>query len=238
MSMGPAHLEMPREIVHNYSQLLAMRERTDWRNMTDNELWHELCRCILSSNVPYELALSAWSHLRSLGLIEPERITVSARSTCYEKIAGELRRPIYLPMRRDGSYRKYRFPNVRAGNIVDSALFINSRGLKLGHQLGFFHSETEARDFFARNLPGVGMKEASHFLRDIGYADSLAIVDSHVVSFLREIGAVQVECASPPTPRLYRELEIILQRISGDTGMNLAVLDMAIWKYMRETKAH
>jgi N-glycosylase/DNA lyase len=170
--------------------------------------------------------------------MEPERITVSARSTCYERIADELRRPIYLPMRRDGSYRKYRFPNVRARNIVDSALFINSRGLKLRHQLGFFHSETEARDFFVSNCPGVGMKEASHFLRDIGYADSLAIVDSHVVSFLREIGAVQVKCTFPLTQRLYRDFEKILQGISVDTGMNLAVLDMAIWKYMRESKEY
>jgi len=171
-------------------------------------------------------------------LIELERITVSARSTCYERIANELRRPIYLPMRRDGSYRKYRFPNVRAENIVDSALFINSRGLKLGELLGCFRSGDEARDFFSRNLPGVGMKEASHFLRDIGYADSLAIVDSHIVSFLREIGAVQVEYGSSITPALYKEFEKILQGISRGTGMNLAVLDMAIWKYMRESKEY
>jgi N-glycosylase/DNA lyase len=236
--MGPARFEMPYEIVDGYYQLAGMQGRTDWRSMSENELWHELCRCILSSNVPYELALSAWSRLRDLGLIESEWMTVSTRSACYGRIAKELRRPIYLPKKKDGSYRKYRFPNVRARNIVDAALFIYSQDRDLRRLLECFPSGTEARDYLGKNLPGIGMKEASHFLRDIGYTDSLAIVDSHIISFLRKTGAIQIPCVSTLTPRLYRQFEKALQTISEDAGLNLAVLDMAIWRYMREIKGH
>jgi len=236
--MDPAQVEVPFDIMNEYSQmLLARQHRIVWRSMQENELWYELVRCILSSNVPYELAVSAWTHLRDSELIDPARITSSTFSRCYETISSDLKKSIYLPKKKDGSYRKYRFPNVRARDIVDAALFLYSQNLGLRGLLEQFSSETDARDFLRKNVSGVGMKEASHFLRDIGYADSLAIVDSHIISFLREMGVAQIQQVTL-TPKRYEELEQSLRKISSDRGLNLAVFDMAIWRCMKGSNGH
>jgi len=46
------------------------------------------------------------------------------------------------------------------------------------------NSETKVkRDFLVKNVCGLGMKAASHFLRNLGRRD-LAIIDTHVLKFL------------------------------------------------------
>lgn len=215
-----------------YSRLVnSFENRKKWNEMSENELWEELCLCILSSNVPYELACSAFFHLRKMRLLNPKWITKSSNAA--EQIAYELSRPIFLPKKKDGSYRKYRFPNLRARNIVSAArtLYLKNFGiLKLLRRL---NSENEVRDFLVKNIAGIGFKEASHFLRNIGYSDSLAIIDSHVITFLKEVKIMPSEKVKTVTPKIYMKLEKILQDLCKRLDLNLAVFDMAIWRYMR-----
>jgi len=220
------------QVVHGYSRLAdSFQQRRKWNEMLEDGLWEELCLCILSSNVPYELAKSAFLHLRDTKLLRPEWIIRSSNSA--RQIAHELSRRIYLPKKKDGSYRKYRFPNTRAQNIVNAAktLYLKSSGL-----FGILKnssSEREARDFLAKNIAGVGLKQASHFLRNVGYSSSLAIIDSHVVAFLREVEAVPQKRIKTITPEIYMRLERILQDLCESLDLNLSIFDMAIWHYMR-----
>jgi len=220
------------QVVHEYSKLAdAFRFRKRWNEMSEDELWGELCLCILSSNVPYELALSAFEHLHSNQFLKPERIIECLDPA--QNIAIELSRQIYSPKRKDGSFRKYRFPNIRATNIVKAAETLYKEGPGLSCILRNCTSEHEARDLLVRKIHGIGLKEASHFLRDIGYSNSLAIIDSHVIAFLTEVGAIPVNEANAVTPSLYVRLEGILQNLCADLGVNLSIFDMAIWQYMR-----
>ena len=41
------------------------------------------------------------------------------------------------------------------------------------------------RDYLVKNIKGIGLKEASHFLRNIGYKD-LAILDRHILKNLKK----------------------------------------------------
>lgn len=220
------------QVVHEYSKVAnSFQRRKRWNEMSEDELWYELCLCILSSNVPYELAKSAFLHLRDAQLLRPERIIESPNST--KQIAHELSRRIYLPKKKDGSYRKYRFPNIRAQNIVSAAqtLYLKSSGL-FG-LLKKARSEREARDFLAKNIAGVGLKQASHFLRNIGYSNSLAIIDSHVIAFLKEVEVVPQRKIKTVTPEIYMKLERILQDLCKSLDLNMSIFDMAIWHYMR-----
>ena len=220
------------QVVQEYSKLVdAFRFRKRWNEMLEEELWEELCLCILSSNVPYELALSAFEHLRSSQFLKTERII--GRSDAAQDIAIELSRQIYLPRRRDGSFRKYRFPNIRATNIVKAARTLYEEGPGLSWILTNCTSEHEARDLLVENICGIGLKEASHFLRDIGYSNSLAIIDSHVIAFLAELGVIPTNKSNGVTPVLYTKLERVLQNLCADLGVNLSIFDMAIWRYMR-----
>jgi len=220
------------QVVEEYSKLAdAFRFRKRWNEMSEEELWGELCLCILSSNVPYELALSAFEHLRSDQFLKTERIIECPDAA--QSIAIELSRQIYSPKRKDGSFRKYRFPNIRATNIVKAAKTLYEEGPALSWILMNCTSEHETRDLLVENIHGIGLKEASHFLRDIGYSNSLAIIDSHVIAFLVELGAIPANKANVVTPSLYTRLERVLQNLCADLGVNLSIFDMAIWQYMR-----
>ena len=207
-----------------------------WHQMTEEQLWHELCLCILSSNVPYELALSALRHLQEQGYLSIEWIANNPEAD--RLIAVELSKAIYLPIKTDGSLRKYRFPNARAKNIFKSAIKISLKADWLHSVLVNSPSEQDARLSLINNISGFGLKEASHFLRNIGYSNRLAIIDTHVISFLDEINALAIPEIKTVTPKIYRELEDTLQEICSEWSLMLSVFDMAIWRYMRKRDNH
>jgi N-glycosylase/DNA lyase len=205
-----------------------------WNDMSEEELWRELCLCILSSNLPYEMAQSSTSHLANKGYLNLTWIVKTRNSQ--KLIANELSKPIYLPRRVDGSFRKYRFPNQRAKDIYRTASLVASKRNWLKQLLQTPDSEREVRNALVRHLSGVGLKQASHFLRNIGYSKRLAIIDSHVVSFLEGIGAVSDKNLKTITRKAYIELEGLLEKICDKHGLDLAVFDMAIWNYMHKRR--
>jgi N-glycosylase/DNA lyase len=218
-------------VVYEYSKLKTSSNlRKTWTELSEKQLWEELCICILSSNVPYELALSAFYHLHENRFLDVDRIM--ADPCLSRKIKSELSRRIYEPKRRDGTFRKYRFPNVRASDIAKAAITLYRENSGLYGLLRNFRSEKEARSFLASNVSGVGLKEASHFLRNIGYSESLAIVDTHVISFLVDIGELS-DKVTTVTPAVYMKIEKILVDLCGNLGLNISFFDKAIWKYMR-----
>lgn len=223
-----------QRVLSEYSRMASVfYNNKKWECMSENELWLELCLCILSSNVPYELAESAFFHLMKKGYLLREWIV--KKPNCEKVIAGELSRQTFLPKKLDGSYRKYRFPNSRSRDICRAAKLVSTDSRWLSNVLESRNSEEEARDILVNEIPGIGLKQASHFLRNIRYSSQLAIVDSHVLSFLVEIGAVAKENAKI-TSKTYLELESLLQAMCNEYGLNLSILDMAIWNCVRREK--
>src|SRR5205807_10569014 len=74
-------------------------------------------------------------------------------------------------------------------------------GLQLHDALRSFKSSDERRDFLAANpaVRGIGYKEASHFLRNIGYR-GYAILDKHLVSRLTEFDVI--DSPRPPGTKM------------------------------------
>lgn len=219
------------DVVHEYSKLKTSYDlRKSWNELSEKQLWEELCICILSSNVPYDLALSAFYHLYENQFLDIEKILSNSNPT--KEISFELSRRIYKPKRKDGTYRKYRFPTVRASNIVKAAFALYHENDGLTILLKNFNSEKKARRFLVDNISGMGLKQASHFLRNIGFSKSLAIVDTHVISFLVEIGELSTRI-STVTPAVYMKLENVLMNLCNNLELELSIFDMAIWKHMR-----
>lgn len=219
-------------VMQEYPKLMeAFERKKKWNEMSETQLWKELCLCILSSNVPYELALSAFWHLRNMQLLNSQWMIECDTAT--QQIARELSKPIYLPRKKNGSHRKYRFPNIRARNIVNAAEVLYQKDYPLLWILRNYRQDQVVRDFLVRNIPGIGLKQASHFLRNIGYSNSLAIIDSHIISFLIDVGAIHRKKIGSVTPKVYIELETVIQDLSESLDLNLSIFDMAIWRYMR-----
>jgi len=122
----------------------------------------------------------------------------------------------------------YRYPNVRSRYIV------LARGV-LAEVISVINSGLESsltRSRLVKLVKGFGMKEASHFLRNIGFLD-LAIIDRHIIKILRYYGLVG-EVASL-TPSRYLELEGLIKDLSGELGIEPGVLDLYMW-YMSTGK--
>jgi N-glycosylase/DNA lyase len=82
------------------------------------------------------------------------------------------------------------------------------------------------REWLVNNVKGLGMKESSHFLRNIGYKD-LAIIDFHIVDLLER--EKLIERPKTITPKKYLEIEQILAELGKKTNLNLAELDLYLW---------
>lgn len=87
-------------------------------------------------------------------------------------------------------------------------------------------SSYSKREALVKNVKGMGMKAASHFLRNMG-ACNLAIIDTHVLKFL--------ERQPPKSKHEYLELERDFQIASAEYGMSAAELDAYIWKFYSKT---
>ncbi len=124
----------------------------------------------------------------------------------------------------------HRFPVARPGYIVAARNYLREHcGLKLRHRLENFNDPIERRDWLAqeKGIKGLGYKEASHFLRNIGIKGH-AILDKHVMRCLHELKVV--DKPDPPSGRKsYLEIEDELKRVAGELQIDLDELDLVLW---------
>ena len=104
-----------------------------------------------------------------------------------------------------------------------------SCGLKLRELLDSFTDPLARRDFLAKNrqVKGLGYKETSHFLRNIGF-HGYAILDKHIVNSLREMGVIGRKL-KPTTRKGYLAIEKKLARFAEEIGIDMDHLDLLLW---------
>lgn len=76
---------------------------------------------------------------------------------------------------------------------------------------------------------GVGMKEASHFLRNVGYGEDLAIIDRHILRCLRDLDVIGREDEVLKSEAHYLELEELISRFASEIGLPMEELDLVLW---------
>jgi len=162
------------------------------------DLFKELCFCTLTANFDAGKSIAIQERVCS-GFLELPPKKLEAR------------------LRKLG----YRYPN-RAFYIQDS----RKHALSLKKTLNGIEGERGKRDWLAKNIKGIGFKEASHFLRNIGF-ENLAIVDFHIVDLLARENLI--EKPKTMTKTRYLEIEQVLKKIAGRLGMPLSELDLYLW---------
>lgn len=170
---------------------------------SEEGLFGELCFCILTANFSAEGGIGIQ---RAIG-------------------DGFLRlseRELFERLRELG----HRYPRARAKYIVEARRFYG----KLKDRLRGFPDAKAAREWLVEDVKGLGYKEASHFLRNVGFKD-VAIIDRHVLRFLRGKGLIKEIPKSLGKGR-YLELERLLSAIAGRLGISAGELDLYIWYRM------
>jgi N-glycosylase/DNA lyase len=166
---------------------------------SSKELFKELCFCVLTANYTAEGSIRIQRAIGDGFLTLPDRQLAAA-------------------LRKNG----HRFPNTRARYICEARK--HAAGLKEG--IKSIKDKEARREWLVRNIKGLGYKEASHFLRNIGFLD-YAIVDFHIVDFLQSFGVIKKP--KTLTPRKYILIEQELRKVAKALGMSLAELDLYMW---------
>ncbi|AWR94961.1 N-glycosylase/DNA lyase [Acidianus brierleyi] len=188
------------------ARVLERAEEFKLNNLSNENVWfRELVLCILTANSSF---ISAYNALQNLG----------------DKIFYENKENISLSLKKSG----YRFYNIKSYYIVKDRELIYGK-LKNTIKNIAETDQLKAREYLLK-LYGIGMKEASHFLRNVGYFN-LAIIDRHILNFLSDYVEIRNKQLSRSE---YIYLESILRSISTYFNLYPGLLDLFIW--FKETK--
>jgi N-glycosylase/DNA lyase len=83
------------------------------------------------------------------------------------------------------------------------------------------------RNWFAENVKGMGMKEASHFLRNIGLGDEICILDRHILRSLESFGVIRMPKAMKRQD--YLDIELEMKKFSKEIKIPVFALDFVFW---------
>jgi N-glycosylase/DNA lyase len=86
------------------------------------------------------------------------------------------------------------------------------------------------------DIPGLGPKQASMFLRNIGRTFELAILDTHVLSFMEMQKLIPRGKLGVATMRAYERIEECMIKYAKRLGYAPGYLDFAIWATMKAAR--
>ncbi len=184
------------------------REFLRLQNSTENDIFKELCFCILAANFSAEGSLKIQQKLNDKLLTLPlKELSITLKHL-------------------------HRFPNTRAKYIVEARELKHEIWKKIQEIKKIKYEEMKEselqnfRSWLVKNIKGLGMKEASHFLRNIGFFD-FAIIDFHIIDILVENQII--EKPKTLTKKKYVEIENILKGIANQVNLKPGILDLVLW---------
>lgn len=180
-----------------------LKEFESFRNRSNDEWFSELCFCILTANSRAVTALNIQKELGCQGFASLDK----------DDLVDCIRR------------NKHRFHNNKAAYICAARehLHIKDKITSIICSSG----EKAGREWLADNIKGIGYKEASHFLRNVGYRN-LAILDRHIINLMLEWDML---CERPKslTKKNYLLIESKFEEKASELGMSIAELDLYMW---------
>jgi N-glycosylase/DNA lyase len=188
--------------------LAKLREFKDvWRNGSDERLWEEMVYCFFTGGCSARMGLRSIEAVRHI-LEEGDFSELSSA------LSGV-----------------HRFPFARSRYIVASRDFLSESGIKKGlkQHLTSLKDPIDRRDWLVKEkrIKGLGYKEASHYLRNIGLS-GYGILDKHILHCLVELEII--DDPKPPSTRTrYLETEEKLRDFAKRVEINFDELDLVLW---------
>lgn len=177
--------------------------RSIWENATDEELFRELAFCLLT---PQSKAKTCWRAVQRL--CEKNMMAHSGPTQISQELGG------------------VRFHKRKGEYICLARNMFGTRSMRA--TLSGFADPAETREWLVANIKGMGYKEASHFLRNIGLGENLAILDRHILKNLVLLGVIN-EAPGSLTKKIYLEIEAKMRAFSQETKIPMGHLDLLLW---------
>ncbi len=196
-----AHLARREEISARLAEFRGI-----WRDGSDDDIWAEMVFCFFTGGCSAKMGLRSLEAVRHL-------LRTGTQPQLAKALTGV-----------------HRYPNARSRYVVASRDHLRvDCGFRIKERLASFECPLERRDWLAREkgIKGLGYKEASHFLRNVGFL-GYAILDKHVLNCLAELGVIS-EPTPPSNRKRYLDTEERLRELSERTGIDFDEMDLVLW---------
>ena len=173
---------------------------------TEKNIFAEMAFCILT---PQSKAKNAWQAITNLvknGLL-------------YEGKSEEIVE--YLNIVRFKNNKSRYLVELRELMTIDGKLQPKKILSKLGNTF-------EKRKWILKNVKGMGLKEANHVLRNLGFGENIAILDRHILRNLKTLNVIN-EIPKTITEKKYYEIEEKMQEYSEFSKIKMDELDLVLW---------
>jgi len=169
------------------------------KNLSDKERFLELCFCLLVANCSLDRTKKNWENNKNLFLTSNQK-----------QLSEKLKK------------LGQRFHNNKASYIILAREHLNKLNSYLKNK-----EEFELREFLVKEIKGLGMKEASHFLRNQGYRN-FAILDRHVLKTLKDNEFIE-DIPKTLTKKRYLDIETKLSNLAKELKKTQAHLDLYLF---------
>ena len=177
-----------------------------WSDRNDEEIFTELAFCILT---PQSKAKSCWDAIVKL---KDQNLLLKGNAEQIKQVLNCVR-----------------FKNKKTQYLGNARkLFMKDGRVSIRPFLNMFADIYECREWLVKNIDGIGYKEASHFLRNIGLGEKIAILDRHILRNLNKLGIIE-EVPGSISRAKYMEIEKKMIEFSKQIDIPLSHLDLLFW---------
>lgn len=190
------------------SQIQTRLEEFDdlWANGSDEDLFVELAFCLLT---PQSKAKNCWRAMERL--LEKQLLFNGTQKQIASELSG------------------VRFHNTKAGRIIEARnQFFGDSPASIKSQILEFEMVFDARNWLVKNVRGLGYKEASHFLRNVGRGQNFAILDRHILRNLILFGVIE-SIPKSLSKKEYFDIEHKMAEFAERVKMPPPHLDLLLW---------
>lgn len=174
---------------------------------SDEKVFEELCFCILTANANALHCGTAISDLKKKGLL-----LQGGTHKIWPSLRGRVR-----------------FHNKKAEFIVRARdLFRSEKKIRIKEKIDL-RDIIATRDWLVQHVKGYGYKEASHFLRNIGLGQDIAILDRHILKNLHKYGVIEKIPSSVGSRKIYLSIEDLMRVFSKRVKIPLDEMDLLFW---------
>jgi len=172
----------------------------------DEDIFNELIFCLLT---PQSKAKICWRCVENI--VEKQKIKNGREKQILCELKG------------------VRFKYTKAKNIMLARkMFIKNNKIRIKEFLEKFNNVFDLREWLVKNIKGYGYKEASHFLRNIGFVEEITILDRHILKNLKRAGVIK-DIPKTLTRKKYLEIENKMKKFAKKIKVPVYALDLIFW---------
>ncbi|MBI2619097.1 MAG: DNA lyase [Ignavibacteriales bacterium] len=197
-------MEIKRLLRLHETRKNAIRARLrEFARVPPQDYFYELVYCLLTPQSSAERA---------------EMVVAALREQHFAELGGDPEPILRMPA------HYIRFHRTKARHLVRA----REEFSEISAELKNGSPAPDLREWLTRHVMGLGYKEATHFLRNIGRNGGLAILDRHILRNLKRFGVIRTV---PPalSRKRYLKLEQSFQKFAGRIGIPLDELDLLFW---------